>query len=80
MINQALFKKGPIVFIHGYAASGAMYFTMFKDMSKEYCLIFIDLIGMGGSSRPNDFSKDFTPEQVVIYFVDYVERWRIAFG
>lgn len=33
---------------------------------------------MGGSSRPADFSLDFTASQCLDYFLDYFERWRVA--
>lgn len=33
---------------------------------------------MAGSSRPNDFSEESTPEEIVDYFVGYMERWRKA--
>ena len=34
---------------------------------------------MGGSSSPTDFDNEkFTALQVTQYFVDYIEKWRIA--
>ena len=33
---------------------------------------------MGGSSRPDDYNKQFTPQQSIDYFVNYIERWREA--
>ena len=35
---------------------------------------------MGGSSRPGDYDKKFTPEQSIDYFVEYLERWRKEVG
>lgn len=35
---------------------------------------------MGASSRPEDFSDKFTPEQSIDYFVEYLEKWRVAMG
>ena len=43
----------------------------------KFVFITIDLIGMGGSSRPLNFhQKTMTPEQAIQYFVDYIEKWR----
>ena len=47
-----------------------------KQLVKYFNLIFIDLIGMAGSSRPNDFGEEQTPEQIIDYFCGYMERWR----
>lgn len=35
---------------------------------------------MGASSRPSDYSKNFTPEKSIDYFVEYLERWRVSMG
>jgi pimeloyl-ACP methyl ester carboxylesterase len=42
-------------------------------------LIFIDIIGMGSSSRP-EFNEDQTSEEADAYFVQFLENWRKAFG
>lgn len=39
-------------------------------------MIFIDWIGAGLSSRPDNFSKKFSPEKAMDYFVRYIEEWR----
>ena len=36
-----------------------------------------DLPGMGGSSRPDNFDTNFKPLQVIDYFVEYIEKWRV---
>ena len=42
-------------------------------------VILVDTIGMGGSSRPEDFDKHlFNQDKAIDYFVDYLEKWRIA--
>jgi pimeloyl-ACP methyl ester carboxylesterase len=54
--------KPILVFIHGYASSGPLFFKIMRQLIKYFCVIFIDIIGMGGSARPDDFNKDeFTP-------------------
>jgi pimeloyl-ACP methyl ester carboxylesterase len=67
--------------MHGYAGSGALFFKIIKRLSEEFCLILIDIVGMGGSSRPPNFDKNkFTPQQALDYFLNYIEAWRIAIG
>ena len=48
--------------LHGYGGAGPLYFKIFKDLSTHFNLISFDMIGMGGSSRPDDFKTNFTPE------------------
>ena len=57
-------KDKPIlVLIHGYAASGPLFYKIIKPICEHFTLITIDIPGMGGSSRPDDFKKTFTPEE-----------------
>jgi pimeloyl-ACP methyl ester carboxylesterase len=68
------------VLLHGYGQSGATFFKMMKDfVDAGIYLILIDIIGMGSSSRP-EFDKEQTAEQADEYFVDFLEKWRVAFG
>jgi pimeloyl-ACP methyl ester carboxylesterase len=70
-------SKPFLVLMHGYASSGALFFKVMKQLIKYFCMVFIDIIGMGGSSRPDDFDKDnLTPQQSIDYFVNSVEKWR----
>ena len=72
-------QKPKIVLVHGYASSMAMMFQIHKKLCETYCLIGIDIPGMGASSRPHDYNKGkITPEESVNYFNDYLERWRVA--
>ena len=50
-------NKPKLVFIHGYGASGPMFYKIMQRLTQYFCVIFHDLIGMGGSSRPEDFDK-----------------------
>ena len=34
------------------------------------------MIGMGMSSRPNDFNSNSTPAECLTYFTNYLEKWR----
>ena len=49
-----------------------------KQLVRCFNIVFIDIIGMAGSSRPDDFSEDFTPEEIIDYFMGYMERWRVS--
>ena len=41
-------------------------------------VIWIDVVGMGGSSRPDNFNlRTFSAQQSIDYFVDYIEQWRV---
>ncbi len=55
--------KPILVLIHGYAASGPLFFKIIKKMCQYFTFITLDIPGMGGSSRPDNFDKRFTPEQ-----------------
>lgn len=55
-------EKPFLVLVHGYASSGPLYFKVIKKLTEHFCVIMMDLIGMGGSSRPNDYPrKTITP-------------------
>ena len=71
-------EKKTLIHYHGYGGSAALNFKIFQDLSEDFNQIAFDIIGMGGSSRPDDFSLDFTAEQCLNYFIDYFERWRVA--
>ena len=83
-------KKPTLVFVHGYGASSSFYWTQWPQLAEKFCCVAIDVIGMGASSRPDDF--DFakvanaiddvkqTAEETLNYFVSYIEKWRVAFS
>jgi len=63
--------------MHGYGGSGALFFKCIKKLCAKFYLVLVDIIGMGGSSRPDDYPcKTITPGESVDYFVEYFERWR----
>jgi len=44
----------------------------------NFTVFIVDHIGMGCSSRPQNFDKDiFSPENAIDYFVNYLEQWRL---
>lgn len=51
--------KPKLVFIHGYGAAGLMYWRIMKPLAAKYHCIFVDLPGMGSSTR-----VPFLPETV----------------
>lgn len=69
--------KPVLVFLHGYAATGALYQSLFKQLSEHFVVITCDHIGMGLSSRHEGyFNKDMTPEEAISFFVEHFEKWR----
>ena len=42
----------PLLFLHGFGSSGLANYKLFKRLSAHFRAYFIDLIGMGSSSRP----------------------------
>jgi len=69
------------VLVHGYGGSGALFFPILKKLGAKFNVILIDIIGMGGSSRPADFKAEtFSPQESIDYFVNYFEKWRVKMG
>ena len=78
---KSINQKPILVFAHGYAASSALYYQMYKRLMKYFCVITFDHIGMGASSRPQNYDyENITPQESINYFVDYIEKWRIQFS
>ncbi|KAK8692006.1 hypothetical protein V6N13_075491 [Hibiscus sabdariffa] len=79
-INTVTFdsKEGSptLVMIHGYAASQGFFFKNFDYLANHFQVIAIDMLGWGGSSRP-DFKCKST-EETEAWFVDSLEEWRKA--
>ena len=45
-------NKPVMVMMHGYGASSVIFWKILKPLRERFYLILIDIIGMGGSSRP----------------------------
>ena len=80
-------KKPTFVFVHGYGASSSFYWPMWKQLSEKFCCIAIDVVGMGASSRPDDYDfeemmgeEKHNAGETLNYFVNYIEKWRIGFS
>ena len=61
--------------MHGYGGSSALFFEIFRPLSQHFHAIFLDIIGMGGSSRAPYNAE--TAEQGLDYFINFIENWRI---
>ena len=73
-------SKPKLVMLPGYKQSSSLFFNLTKALTKHFQVIYTDLVGMGGSSRPGDFDTKFTVEESIDYFVEYLERWRKEMG
>jgi pimeloyl-ACP methyl ester carboxylesterase len=69
-----------IVWVHGYCSSGALFYKLIPSFAKKYCIILIDILGMGGSSRVKMYNLDQTPQESIDFFNVMIERWRQSFG
>lgn len=76
LVEEINNSKPIMVFIHGYGGSSALFFELMKPLSVHFHAIFIDIIGMGGSSR-SDYTVT-TSSEAVEYFMDFLEKWRSA--
>ena len=66
-----------IVLVHGYGSSGCMFNGLMPQICERFCLILVDIIGMGASSRPNDYKYEtISAKESIEYFNDYFELWR----
>ena len=75
-ISRPIPKKETLVILHGYGGAGVLFFPIMKKLAKYFNLIFVDTIGLAGSSRPDNYKLDFTPKESIEYFVEYLENWR----
>jgi pimeloyl-ACP methyl ester carboxylesterase len=70
-------KNKPIlVLVHGYGSSAPMFYKLFKGLSQHFCIVCPDMIGMGGSSRPDNYKANMSPEDSIDYMVIHFEAWR----
>ncbi|EAR97111.1 alpha/beta fold hydrolase (macronuclear) [Tetrahymena thermophila SB210] len=70
-----------IVLIHGYLATSLFYYKIIENLSQNYKVYSIDLLGMGLSDRQNiEFQQPKNAEVATQLFVDSLEEWRKALG
>ena len=68
----------PLLFLHGYGGSGLLLYKLFKPLAAHFRAYFIDLIGMGSSSRPSFVCR--TATDCDDYMVGMIEAWCQAIG
>jgi len=68
----------PLLLIHGYGSGAIFYFKLLSQLKQRFHVYAIDLFGMGSSSRP--LIKDSGFENVISFFVDTLEHWRVKVG
>ena len=66
--------KPKLIFVHGYGGAGAVFFQLMKPLSEHFHAFFIDIVGMGCSSR--ETYKVKSAEESAEFFVRFVEEWR----
>lgn len=66
-------QKPRLVLIHGYGATGLMFYRCVDLLRREFRLTTIDLLGMGGSGRPPYIVK--SSRDSVSFFIHSVEAW-----
>ncbi|KAJ3369883.1 Alpha/beta hydrolase domain-containing protein 4 [Allomyces arbusculus] len=76
-LRGELEKKPPLVLVHGWGGALGMWVENVEELAREYDVYAVDLLGWGGSSRPN-FAKSFpnTPEAAQAFFVESLDAWR----
>lgn len=57
--------------MHGYGGSGFCFSLILKDLAKHFHIIAIDILGMGGSSRP-EFNCE-SVEEADTFFDTFLE-------
>ena len=63
--------------MHGYGASGACFYPLFKELGTAHRLICVDIFGMGTSTRaPVDKEQLCNTKNAENFFVEPLEKWR----
>lgn len=68
----------PIVCMPGYAAGAAFFYRNLAGLAQHTRVQLVDWLGTGLSGRPN--FKCRTREETEDWFVESLERWRVAQG
>ena len=51
-------EKPTLLKVHGYGSGAAMFYKCIKELSEHFSVILIDLPGMAGSTRVNDYDYE----------------------
>jgi pimeloyl-ACP methyl ester carboxylesterase len=49
-----------LVMLPGYGGTGLIFYKLFKELSKKFYLIVVDIIGQGSSSMPKVKFQNWT--------------------
>ena len=71
--NKERNNKPRMVLIHGFGATGLMFYKLIELLRQEFRLTTIDILGMGGSGRPK-FELG-TCRDCISFFVYSLEAW-----
>lgn len=63
-----------MLLIHGYAAGGGLFYKVLKRLAEKFHVIVMDLIGMGGSGRPEYPCK--SAEDCEEYYLNCIHKLR----
>jgi pimeloyl-ACP methyl ester carboxylesterase len=70
--------KPKLLIIHGFGATGSVFYKMIKHLMKKFRVTIIDMLGMGTSGRP-PFALT-KGEECVQYFVLSFLAWMNTIG
>ncbi len=67
----------PLLLLHGYGGGGIFFYRIFKELSKEFKVYAIDMLGFGSSTR-SDLPSDINLEDSLNFFMEMINNFRIA--
>jgi abhydrolase domain-containing protein 6 len=59
--------------IHGFGGGGPVFCRMVAKMRTHFTVTMIDLLGLGGSGRPDFLSQEY--EYAKNWFLDSIHEW-----
>ena len=62
-----------LVMIHGFGCGGAIFFRILKDLGDYFHIVTLDILGMGGSGRP-EFTCQ-TTEETEKWILTFLTKW-----
>ena len=74
-IEVGLSSKPKLLFVHGYGGTAAAYYRLIRPLSEHYHCYFVDIVGMGLSSRVAYECK--TTQECLDFFVGFIESFRV---
>lgn len=65
-------SENTLFVLHGYATSSIDFYKVLPELSKNYRVVLIDLVGFGFSDKPTDFHYSIVDQADIV-----LELWRI---